>query len=74
MSRIRIRLIRSVWGHPDPDPDFLNQIRIRIFQTGSGKKWTGSATLVKTIPRYARFFYFQSKSVYFLNTTVHDNR
>ena len=41
---LRIR-IRSCLDHPDPDPYFKNWVR----GPGSGKKWTGSATLFLSI-------------------------
>ena len=47
---------------PDPDPDFQNRIRIRIFKTGSAdpdlKKWTGSATLILNMEFHSTLYLF----------------
>ena len=39
-------------GHPDPDPYLKNRIR----GSGSGKKWTGSATLIFSASFQSDFF------------------
>ena len=48
MSRIRIRSDPAFLGHPYLDLNLKNRIR----GSGSGKKWTGSATLVETVDAY----------------------
>ena len=48
--RIRIRSDAVLFGHPDPDPEFL--YRIRGSGSGFEKNWTRSATLLRIIVCY----------------------